>query len=158
MNHHNQTNFYLSSCLILLFSAVSIVLSSCSAEEDHRFTLLSPEETGIRFENRVEDTVEFNIINYLYFYDGGGVAVGDINNNGLPDIYFTANDGPDRLYLNKGDFQFEDITEQAGVYTDDDGWSTGVTMADVNGDGFSGYLCEPGYFPGKKRPKSALYQ
>ena len=136
MNHHNQTNFYLSSCLILLFSAVSIFLSSCSAEEDHRFTLLSPEETGIRFENRVEDTVEFNIINYLYFYDGGGVAVGDINNNGLPDIYFTANDGPDRLYLNKGDFQFEDITEQAGVYTDDDGWSTGVTMADVNGDGF----------------------
>lgn len=136
MNFKKPDSFYPLLVLISLFSALSLIFSSCSAEEEHRFTLLSPEQTGINFENRVEDTVEFNIINYLYFYDGGGVAVGDINNNGLPDIYFTANDGPDRLYLNQGDFQFEDITEQAGVYTDDEGWSTGVTMADVDGDGF----------------------
>jgi len=113
-----------------------MLASACAEKEDHRFTLLTAETTGVHFENRVEDTVEFNILNYLYFYDGGGVAVGDINNNGLPDIYFTANHQPDRLYLNKGDFQFEDITEQAGIYTDDNGWSTGVTMADVDGDGF----------------------
>jgi len=136
MNPKNTDSFYSLLVLISLFSLFSIIFSSCAAEEDYRFTLLSPEQTGINFENRVEDTVEFNIINYLYFYDGGGVAVGDINNNGLPDIYFTANDGPDRLYINQGDFQFEDVTEQAGVFTDDEGWSTGVTMADVNGDRF----------------------
>ncbi|MGF1671018.1 MAG: VCBS repeat-containing protein [Balneolaceae bacterium] len=113
-----------------------IILTGCSSEKDTRFELLSANKTGIDFVNRVHDTVEFNILNYLYFYDGGGVAVGDLTNNGLPDIYFTANDEPDRLYLNNGNFEFEDITEQAGIYTDDEGWSTGVTMADVNGNGF----------------------
>src|SRR5438445_6818712 len=71
----------------------------------------------------------------MYYYDGGGVAVGDINNDGLPDLYFTSNVGPNRLYLNKGDYRFEDVTDRAGV-ADSDGWKTGVTMADVNGDGF----------------------
>jgi len=135
MIHKKRDRYYPLFILISLFSVFSMIMTACG-KEDTRFTLLSPEQTGVNFENRVEDTVEFNIINYLYFYDGGGVAVGDINNDGLPDIYFTANDRPDRLYLNQGDFQFEDITEKAGVYTDDEGWSTGVTMADVNGDGF----------------------
>lgn len=87
------------------------------------------------FVNRLPEDTAFNILNYLYFYDGGGVAVGDINNDGLPDLYFTANVGPNRLYLNKGNYQFEDITERAGV-ADSVGWKTGVTMADVNGDGY----------------------
>jgi hypothetical protein len=96
---------------------------------------LPPERTGVTFVNRLPDDTAFNILTYLYFYDGGGVAVGDINNDGLPDLYFTANVGPNRLYLNKGNYQFEDITARAGV-ADSVGWKTGVTMADVNGDGY----------------------
>jgi len=97
--------------------------------------MLPPERTGVTFTNRLPDDTAFNILTYMYFYDGGGVAVGDVNNDGLPDLYFTSNVGPNRLYLNKGGYRFEDVTERAGV-ADSDGWKTGVTMADVNGDGY----------------------
>jgi len=105
------------------------------AREPQLFELLSPSRTGVTFANRLPDDTAFNILSYMYFYDGGGVAVGDINNDGLPDLYFTSNVGPNRLYLNKGDYRFEDVTDRAGV-ADPDGWKTGVTMADVNGDGY----------------------
>src|SRR5712675_3173116 len=99
------------------------------------FENLSPSTTHINFENKLENKHLFNILYYLYFYNGGGVATGDINNDGLPDIYFTANSkGNNKLYLNKGNFEFEDITAKAGVAGTAD-WCTGVTMADVNGDG-----------------------
>ena len=94
-----------------------------------------PESTGVTFVNRLPDDTAFNILNYLYYYDGGGVAVGDVNNDGLPDLYFTSNVGSNRLYLNRGNYRFEDVTARAGV-ADSEGWKTGVTMADVNGDGY----------------------
>ena len=103
--------------------------------EPQLFELLPPERTGVAFANRLPDDTAFNILNYMYFYDGGGVAVGDVNHDGLPDLYLTSNVGPNRLYLNKGNYRFEDVTARAGV-ADSDGWKTGVTMADVNGDGW----------------------
>ena len=99
------------------------------------FELLSPTATGVTFANQLPEDSAFNILNYLYYYNGAGVAVGDVNNDGLPDLYFTSNLGPNRLYLNKGNYRFEDVTMRAGV-ADSIGWKTGVTMADVNGDGY----------------------
>ncbi|MFL5463855.1 MAG: VCBS repeat-containing protein [Gemmatimonadaceae bacterium] len=98
------------------------------------FELLKPEATGIAFANTLPEKADFNILNYLYYYNGAGVAVGDIDADGLPDLYFTSNLGANKLYRNRGNYTFEDITEKAGV-ADPHGWKTGVTMADVDGDG-----------------------
>jgi enediyne biosynthesis protein E4 len=114
---------------------------SCHRQEN-LFTQLPSSKTNIDFANHLEKKELFNILYYLYYYNGGGVAIGDINNDGLPDIYFTANSkGHNKLYLNKGNFEFEDITEKAGVAGSSD-WCTGVTMADINGDGLLDiYVC-----------------
>jgi enediyne biosynthesis protein E4 len=113
-----------------------VMLSSCNNKEETLFTSLSSSDTHIAFENTLQKKKLFNILYYLYYYNGGGVATGDINNDGLPDIFFTANSkGNNKLYLNKGNFEFEDITAKAGVMGTSD-WCTGVTMADVNADGF----------------------
>ena len=98
------------------------------------FELVAPTASGVTFANTLPEDSAFNILDYLYYYNGGGVAAGDIDGDGLPDLYFTSNLGPDRLYRNKGHFQFEDVTERAGV-AGPPGWKSGVTMADVNGDG-----------------------
>ena len=84
-------------------------------DNSHLFTLLSPEKTGIGFANNVVDGEKFNIFTYRNYYNGAGVAIGDINNDSLPDIYFTANQEKNKLYLNKGNFVFEDITDKAGA-------------------------------------------
>ena len=128
---------------------IVFLLQVCSKPEpiQQLFMSLSPAVTNITFENNVDEEELFNSINYLYFYDGGGVAVGDINNDGLADIYFTSNMYTNHLYLNKGDFHFEDITQEAGVYGGMEGWTTGVTMADVNGDRFLDiYVCYSNLF------------
>jgi len=119
-------------CLVLC----SLIISSCKdKKKDTLFVSLPASETNVTFENKPAEHDLFNILYYLYYYNGGGVATGDINNDGLPDIYFTANNkGGNKLYLNKGKFKFEDITEQAGVAGTAD-WCSGVTMADVNADG-----------------------
>jgi len=111
------------------------------------FEARSPEETGVTFANRLAESAALNMVNYLYYYNGGGVAVGDVNGDDRVDLYFTANEGPNALYLNRGNFSFEEVTERAGVAGSAD-WAAGVTMADVNGDGrldiyvsaVSGYL------------------
>lgn len=112
--------------------ALAAWLAGCS--RDTLFKRLSPQETGVEFRNDLPADASFNILNYLYFYDGGGVAAGDVNGDGLIDLYFTANASPNRLYLNRGNFRFEDATDAAGVAGKGD-WSKGVAMADVNGDG-----------------------
>ena len=99
------------------------------------FTRIDKEASGFDFINKIVNQTDFNIFDYRNFYNGGGVAIGDINNDGLSDIYMTANMGQNKLYLNKGDFVFEDITAQAGV-AGNKPWSTGVIMADINADGF----------------------
>lgn len=108
------------------------------------FELLSKEKTNIDFVNEIENQLDFNILTFRNYYNGGGVGIGDINNDGLNDIYFTANMGSNKLYLNKGNLQFQDITEKAGV-AGTKYWSTGVSMADVNADGYLDiYVCNSG--------------
>jgi len=117
---------------------------ACKNKTDTLFSLLPAQKTGIDFANNISDVDSFNILDYLYYYNGGGVAIGDINNDGLADIYFTSNKESNRLYLNKGNFQFEDITTKAGVQGKGN-WKTGVTIADVNNDGLLDiYVCEVG--------------
>src|SRR5687768_5500798 len=125
-------------------------------EKDTLFTSLSSAHTGIDFENKLTYDKEFNIYTYRNFYNGGGVAIGDVNNDGLPDIFFTANMLPNKLYLNKGALQFEDISEKAGIGKKGK-WSTGVSMADVNGDGLLDiYVCNSGDIKGDNR-QNELY-
>ena len=112
------------------------------------FSKLDSKTTGIDFVNKLEFDAKFNIYTYRNFYNGGGVALGDINNDGLIDVYFSANQKANKLYLNKGDFRFEDITDQAKV-AGKRAWSTGVSMADVNGDGWLDiYVCNSGNVAG----------
>lgn len=102
------------------------------------------ENSNINFENTITETRELNVFNYRNFYNGGGVAVGDLNNDGLPDIFFTANQGANKLYLNKGNLKFEDISEKAGFSTKRQ-WSTGVVFVDINNDGWLDiYVCNAG--------------
>ncbi|HVU59027.1 MAG TPA: VCBS repeat-containing protein [Puia sp.] len=124
----------------LLIIAVTICLAGCGHPTE-LFTRVGEDHTGIHFKNVLRENDDANVLNYAYFYNGGGVAVGDINNDGLPDLLFTGNMSPNHLYLNKGNFSFQDITESSGIARLQ-GWCTGATMADVNGDGLPDiYIC-----------------
>lgn len=124
--------------LSILFTLA--VLVSCK-KEGSLFKNPDPQETGVGFTNTLTPTDDLSILDYLYFYNGGGVSVGDINNDGLPDIFFTGNQVKNKLYLNKGNLKFEDISATSGV-EGNSSWNTGTTMADVNGDGLLDiYVC-----------------
>ena len=114
---------------------VFICISSCTNNDNNLFQELSSFQTGIDFRNDLLYDENFNIFNYRNYYNGGGVGLGDINNDGLIDIYFNSNLEENKLYLNKGNFNFEDITEIAGI-AGTKSWSTGVSLADINADGF----------------------
>lgn len=127
-----------------------------ASETKPLFHLLEPETTGIDFINEVVDGENFNILTYRNFYNGGGVAIGDINNDSLPDLYLTSNQKKNKLFLNKGNFRFEDITDKAGV-GGNMVWSTGVTMADINADGWMDiYVCNSGDVAGSQK-KNELF-
>jgi hypothetical protein len=148
---------YFRALILLLF----LLLNGCQSDPT-LFERLDASTTGISFENRLTETESSNILAYEYFYNGGGVAVGDFNNDGLPDVYFTGNQVPNKLYINtikssEEGAAFEDITDKAGVAGRADGWKTGVTLADVNADGWLDiYVCYSGNFPAEKR-KNQLF-
>lgn len=132
---------------IFLFM-LALACESKEAKIDPLFQSLTPEQTGVTFENKLRFDERFNVFQYRNYYNGGGVGIGDINNDGWEDIYLSANDGPNHLYLNKGNMQFEEVGEQAGV-TGNRGWATGVAMVDVNADGWLDiYVCNSGNIQG----------
>lgn len=141
---------------LYFFLVISICFLQCekpkhSDDGKSLFVLMDANHTGITFSNDLTFDKDFNIYTYRNFYNGGGVAIGDINNDGLVDIYFTSNQAKNKLYLNKGDFVFEDISERAGV-EGTRAWSTGVAMADVNGDGYLDiYVCNSGDIKGDNK-------
>ncbi len=139
----------------LLYAFILLLLFACSKDERStqtpRFSLLAAEETSIDFRNDLKYDRTFNVYRYRNFYNGGGVALGDVNGDGLQDIYFTGNMQPNRLYLNRGDFQFEDVTTAAGV-AGERAWSTGVAMVDINADGWMDiYVCNSGNVEGDNK-------
>lgn len=148
-------------CRLFIYALVLASVFSCSHEESTKpvtlFAELPADSTGVNFINKLSFDKNFNIYTYRNFYNGGGVAIGDVNNDGLPDLYFTANMAGNKLYLNKGAFKFEDITAEAGV-AGTQLWSTGVSMADVNGDGWLDiYVCSSGNVKADPKKHNELF-
>ncbi len=125
---------------------VCIIFSACNSKKDEApmFEVLDSKSTGLNFSNRLTSTDSFNVFDYMYFYNGAGVGAGDFNNDGKIDLIFASNQGSNKLYLNKGNLQFNDVTIDAKI-PDDSGWSTGISVIDINNDGLLDiYICRVG--------------
>jgi hypothetical protein len=139
---------------LLYIAILAVLLGACSNKQKSLFQLLPPDETGIHFSNRITENDTFNILAYEYVYNGGGVGIGDFNNDGLQDVFFTGNMVGNQLYLNEGNFKFKDITETAGVAAKNR-WNSGVAVVDINNDGWLDlYVCATTYQPGSRRANS----
>ena len=133
-----------SSEIVLLLLCIGTLCSSCRENnENKRFNRVSPKWCSIDFENSINLSDTLNILHYMYFFNGGGIGVGDLNNDGLLDVYFAGNQVSSKLYINKGQMQFEDVTETSGTSTS--GWATGVSIVDINNDNWLDiYVCRSG--------------
>jgi hypothetical protein len=142
---------------LLISGLLTFILVSCRQKTAEKVLFTLMDSTGVQFVNTVHDTKELNILNYRNFYNGGGVAIGDINNDGLADVFFTANQGSNKLYLNKGNFKFEDISGRGG-FRQKKQWSTGVVMADINNDGWLDiYVCNAGSMDDSSLRRNQLF-
>jgi hypothetical protein len=133
--------------ILWLLGSICFGFIACKNQnEESVFTPISSDKTGLDFTNTLTPTPAFNLFSYMYYYNGAGVGAGDFNNDGKIDLFFAANQQANRLYLNKGQMQFEDITTAAGV-PNDAAWSTGVSVVDINNDGLLDiYVCRVGNY------------
>ena len=140
------------------FILLIALLQSCTSKEikDPLFTVLDHKSTGIDFTNKLTPTSEFNMFTYMYFYNGAGIGAGDFNNDGLIDLFFASNQGQNKLYLNQGSLHFKDVTTEAKI-PQDGGWSTGVSVVDINNDGLLDiYVCRVGNYETLKSKNQLL--
>src|ERR1700734_1369422 len=152
---HGSTCKYIRKKIIrlkrqtIIISALGCItlLTGCRSstkQEPVLFQVLDNTRTGITFNNKLTPTQAFNVFKYMYYYNGAGVGAGDFNNDGKIDLFFAANQGDNKLYLNRGNLQFEDVTTAAKI-PEDGGWSTGVSVVDINNDGLLDiYICRVG--------------
>ncbi|WP_255460252.1 VCBS repeat-containing protein [Lacibacter sediminis] len=136
----------MSSRNFLLYSLALMLVSCSSPKQQPLFELMKSEQTGLQFTNKLTATPAFNMFNYMYFYNGAGVGAGDFNNDGLIDLFFASNQAQNKLFINKGGLQFTDVTSEAAI-PNDGGWSTGVSVVDINNDGLLDiYVCRVGQY------------
>lgn len=162
MSSRNHIYLLLSGILSIHCTALAQFTAKKAAPEKtskahHQFTPVPDSQSSITFVNRIVESPDLNVINYAYVYNGAGVATADFNNDDLVDIFMVCNQGPNRLYINKGDFEFEDVTEGSGL-ADAQGWSMGVSVVDVNNDGLPDlYICKAGSLHSNRLRQNRLY-
>ena len=159
LNQPTNTNRKILLLILLFAAACNQDTIDKKASPDHLFSAIPVSQSGVNFKNNISESNEFNFVNYLYIYNGGGVVIADFNNDGLNDIVFSSNQESNRIYLNKGDFEFEDKTSEMGI-ADTGGWTTGISAIDINNDGWMDlYVCRSGpYAPELRKNKLFINQ